>query len=77
MNFTKLQTTFAAAAEKSGLLGTLFWWDLGQNRIEHNKLVEHAQRRWRKLDGSQLLLEVLAGKRFIDGIIDTDQCDAA
>lgn len=43
MNFAKLQTTFAVAAEKSGLLGTLFWWDLGQNRIEHNKLVEHAQ----------------------------------
>jgi len=41
------------------------------------KLVEHAQRHWRKLDGAQLLLEVLAGKRFIDGMIDTTQRDAA
>lgn len=43
MNFAKLQTSFATAAEKTGLLGTLFWWDLGHNRIEHNKLVEHAK----------------------------------
>ena len=32
MNFAKLQTSFATAAEKTGLLGTLFWWDLGHNR---------------------------------------------
>lgn len=42
MNFSKVQTTFAAAAERAGLLGTLFWWDLGNNRVEHRKLVEHA-----------------------------------
>lgn len=42
MNFSKVQTSFAAAAEKAGLLGTLFWWDLGHNRIEHARLVEHA-----------------------------------
>jgi putative transposase len=41
------------------------------------KLVEHAQRHWRKLDGAQLLLEVLAGQRFIDGMIDTTHRDAA
>lgn len=42
MNFSKVQSTFEAAAQKSGLLGTLFWWDLGNNRIEHAKLTEHA-----------------------------------
>lgn len=42
MNFSKVQTSFAAVAEKSGLLGTLFWWDLGHNRVEHERLVEHA-----------------------------------
>jgi hypothetical protein len=41
------------------------------------KLIQHAQRRWRKLDGHQLIPEVLAGKRFIDGIIDTTRRDAA
>lgn len=41
------------------------------------KLVEHAQRHWRKLDGHQLIPEVLAGRRFIDGIIDTTRRDAA
>lgn len=41
------------------------------------KLVEHAQRHWRKLDGHQLIPEVLAGRRFIDGIIDTTRRSAA
>lgn len=41
------------------------------------KLVQHAQRHWRKLDGHQLIPEVLAGKRFTDGIIDTTRRDAA
>lgn len=41
------------------------------------KLVELAQRHWRKLDGHQLLLEVLAGKRFIDGLLETAHRDAA
>jgi hypothetical protein len=40
------------------------------------KLVQHAQRHWRRLDGHQLIPDVLAGKRFMDGIIDTDR-DAA
>ena len=42
MNFGNVQTTFEAAAQRAGLLGTLFWWDLGNNRVEHAKLVEHA-----------------------------------
>lgn len=41
------------------------------------KLVEHAQRHWRKLDGHQLIPQVLAGRRFIDGIIDTTNRSAA
>jgi transposase-like protein len=41
------------------------------------KLVQHAQRHWRKLDGHQLIPEVLGGRRFIDGIIDTTHRDAA
>jgi transposase-like protein len=41
------------------------------------KLVHHAQRHWRKLDGHQLIPELLAGRRFIDGIIDTTHRDAA
>jgi putative transposase len=32
------------------------------------KLVQAAQKRWRRLDGSKLLLEVLRGTKFIDGI---------
>jgi hypothetical protein len=43
MNFAKLQTSFATVAEKTGLLGTLFWWDLGHNRIDHAQLVHHAR----------------------------------
>ncbi|MBI1944689.1 MAG: hypothetical protein HYS27_03275 [Deltaproteobacteria bacterium] len=43
MNFAKLQHSFAATAEKTGLLGTLFWWDLGNDRVDHGKLLEHAQ----------------------------------
>ena len=42
MNFGKVQSSFEAAANKAGLLGTLFWWDLGNNRVEHRALVEHA-----------------------------------
>ncbi len=41
------------------------------------KLVEHAQQHWRKLDEHQLIPEVLAGRRFIDGIIDTTHRSAA
>ncbi|MBI2767695.1 MAG: IS256 family transposase [Chloroflexi bacterium] len=41
------------------------------------KLVRHAQRHWRKLDAHQLIPEVLAGRRFVDGIIDTTHRDAA
>jgi transposase-like protein len=41
------------------------------------KLIEHAQRHWRKLDGHQLIPEVLAGTRFTDGMIETTQRDAA
>src|SRR4051812_33354410 len=43
MNFGKVKTSFESAAEKSGLLGTLFWWDLGNNRVEHSELVRHAR----------------------------------
>jgi quercetin dioxygenase-like cupin family protein len=39
--------------------------------------VEHAQRHWRKLDRAELLLEVLAGNRFVHGRIDSIQRDAA
>jgi putative transposase len=41
------------------------------------KLIEHAQRHWRKLDGHQLIPEVLSGKRFVDGIMDVTHRDAA
>lgn len=41
------------------------------------KLAHHAQRHWRKLDGHQLIPELLAGRRFIDGIIETTHRDAA
>jgi putative transposase len=41
------------------------------------KLVQHAQRHWRKLDGREFIPDVLAGKRFVDGIIDTAHRDAA
>lgn len=41
------------------------------------KLAHHAQRHWRKLDGHQFIQEVLAGRRFIDGIIETTRRDAA
>lgn len=43
MNFGKVKTSFEAAAQKTGLLGTLFWWDLGNNRVDHKVLVRHAQ----------------------------------
>lgn len=42
MNFGKVQSSFEAAAKQAGLLGTLFWWDLGSNRVEHRVLVERA-----------------------------------
>jgi putative transposase len=32
------------------------------------KLVDAAEKRWRRLDGSKLLLEVLRGTKFVDGI---------
>ena len=41
------------------------------------KLVEHAQRHWRKLDGHELIPELLAGRRFIDGMMSTTHRDAA
>lgn len=42
MNFKQIESTFEAAAKQTGLLGSLFWWDLGNNRIEHATLKEHA-----------------------------------
>lgn len=42
MNFGKVQSSFEAAAKQAGLLGTLFWWDLGNNRIDHKQFVERA-----------------------------------
>lgn len=42
MNFGKVQSSFEAAAKQAGLLGTLFWWDLGNNRIEHGALTARA-----------------------------------
>ena len=41
------------------------------------KLVEHAQRHWRKLDGHQLIPLLLEGRRFKDGIIDKTNSNAA
>ena len=41
------------------------------------KLVEHAQRHWRKLDGHERIPDILAGTRFIDGIMSTTHEDAA
>lgn len=41
------------------------------------KLVDHAQRHWRRLNGHQLIPELLAGQRFRDGIIDATSRDAA
>lgn len=43
MNFKTLESTFEAAVKQAGLLGTLFWWDLGNNRIEHGALKDIAQ----------------------------------
>jgi hypothetical protein len=42
MNFGKVQSSFEAAAKQAGLLGTLFWWDLGNNRVEHSALTARA-----------------------------------
>jgi hypothetical protein len=42
-----------------------------------HKLAENAQRHWRKLDGHQLIPEVLAGRCFVDGINETIHRDAA
>ena len=33
------------------------------------KLAESASRRWRKLNGHELIPDVIAGVRFVDGII--------
>lgn len=52
MNFGTVQSSFAAAAKQTGLLGTLFWWDLGNNRIDHKLLVERADQA--RLDKSLL-----------------------
>ena len=41
------------------------------------KLLENAQSHWRKLDGHQLIPDLLAGTRFVDGMIDTTRRDAA
>lgn len=41
------------------------------------KLFDHAQRHWRRLNGHQLIPELLAGRRFRDGIIDATSRDAA
>jgi transposase-like protein len=41
------------------------------------KLVEQAQRHWRKLDGHQLILQILEGRRFKDGIIEETSRSAA
>lgn len=42
MNFGKVQSSFEAVAQQAGLLGTLFWWDLGNNRVDHAALVTRA-----------------------------------
>lgn len=42
MNFNKVRSSFEAAAKQAGLLGTLFWWDLGNNRIDHGALTARA-----------------------------------
>jgi hypothetical protein len=34
------------------------------------KLVQAAERTWRKLDGTELLIEVLRGTKFKDGILE-------
>ncbi|MBI1948598.1 MAG: hypothetical protein HYS27_23120 [Deltaproteobacteria bacterium] len=44
MNFGKVQSSFETAAKQAGLLGTLFWWDLGNNRVDHRILLEHADK---------------------------------
>lgn len=44
MNFKQIESTFDKAAKQTGLLGTLFWWDLGNNRIDHAELAAHARR---------------------------------
>ena len=36
------------------------------------KLAQSAEKRWRKLQGYKLLVEVITGIRFTDGIRDTD-----
>jgi putative transposase len=41
------------------------------------KLVQHAQRHWRKLDGRNLLPHVLANRQFIDGIMASAHTDVA
>jgi len=43
MNFSQLQSSYRAAADQSGLLGTLFWWDLGANRVTYPALVQSAK----------------------------------
>jgi hypothetical protein len=42
MNFGKIKTSFEAAAKNAGLLGTLFWWDLGNNRVAHAEFARRA-----------------------------------
>lgn len=42
MNFAKVQSSFEAAVQQASLLGTIFWWDLGNNRVDHKRLVERA-----------------------------------
>ena len=41
------------------------------------KLVEHAQRRWRKLDGHNSIVLLMEGKRFKDGMLEDTNRSAA
>ena len=41
------------------------------------KLVEHAQRRWRKLDGHNRIVQLMEGKRFKDGMLEDTNRSAA
>ena len=41
------------------------------------KLAQHAHCRWRKLDGHELIPDVISGRPFINGIIETPHRDGA
>ena len=41
------------------------------------KLVQAAEKRWRRLNSPKLLLEVYRGKRFVDGTMEKQKKGAA